>query len=78
MKNPGHPGEMVRHECLEPLGLTITEGAKVLGVPRLTLSKLVNGKSGVSAADGCAAAQGFRRHAGFLDAVADETTALHG
>ena len=48
MKNPPHPGLTVRHDCLEPLGLTVTEGAKVLGVTRQALNNLVNGKSGVS------------------------------
>jgi antitoxin HigA-1 len=49
MKNPPHPGLSVRHDCIEPLGLTITEAAKVLGVTRQTLNNLVNGKSGISA-----------------------------
>jgi antitoxin HigA-1 len=48
MKKPVHPGRIVRSGCLEPLGLSITEGARVLGVTRLTLSKIVNGKSGIS------------------------------
>jgi antitoxin HigA-1 len=48
MKNPVHPGRIVRHDCLEPLGLSITEGAKVLGVTRQTLNNIVNGKSGIS------------------------------
>ena len=48
MKNPPHPGLTVRHDCLEPLGLTVTGGAKALGVTRQTLNNLVNGKSGVS------------------------------
>src|SRR5208337_3292896 len=48
MKNPPHPGLTVRHDCLEPLGLTVTAGAKVLGVTRQALNKLVNGKSGIS------------------------------
>lgn len=48
MKNPVHPGRLVRHDCLEPLGLSVTEGAKVLGVTRQTLTKIVNGKSGIS------------------------------
>ena len=48
MKNPPHPGETVRYDCLEPLGLTVTEGAKALGVTRQTLNNLVNGKSGIS------------------------------
>ncbi|HJP14141.1 MAG: HigA family addiction module antitoxin [Nitrospinota bacterium] len=48
MKNPPHPGKLVKHDCLEPLDLTITKGAEILGVTRLTLSNLVNGKNGVS------------------------------
>lgn len=48
MKNPPHPGETVRYDCLEPLGLSVTEGAKVLGVTRQALNNLVNGKSGIS------------------------------
>jgi antitoxin HigA-1 len=49
MKNPAHPGRIVRNACLEPLGLSVTAGAKVLGVTRQTLTKIVNGKSGISA-----------------------------
>lgn len=49
MKNPPHPGRSVFHNCLEPLGLTVTAGAKILGVTRQTLNNLVNGKSGISA-----------------------------
>jgi addiction module HigA family antidote len=48
MKTPVHPGRIVRHDCLEPLGLSVTAGAKVLGVTRQTLTKVVNGKSGIS------------------------------
>jgi addiction module HigA family antidote len=48
MKNPAHPGRIVRYDCLEPLGLSVTAGAKVLGVTRQTLNNLVNGKSGIS------------------------------
>ena len=48
MKNPPHPGLTVRHDCLESLGLTVTEGAKVLGVTRQALNNVVNGKSGIS------------------------------
>lgn len=48
MKNPVHPGRIVRQDCLETLGLSVTEGAKVLGVTRQALNNLVNGKSGVS------------------------------
>ncbi|MCC7017703.1 MAG: HigA family addiction module antidote protein [Rhodospirillales bacterium] len=48
MKNPPHPGRIVRQECLEPLGLTVTAAAKGLGVTRKALSELLNGKSGIS------------------------------
>jgi addiction module HigA family antidote len=48
MKNPPHPGLQVRHDCLEPLGLSVTKGAQVLGVTRQALNNLVNGKSGIS------------------------------
>ena len=49
MKNHPHPGRIVRQDCLEPLGLTVTEAAKVLGVARQTLNSVVNGKAGISA-----------------------------
>ncbi len=48
MKNPVHPGAIVRSACLEALGLSVTAGAKALGVSRLTLSNIVNEKSGIS------------------------------
>src|ERR1035441_6330171 len=48
MKNPPHPGLLVRHECIEPLGLTITKAAEGLGVTRQALNNLVNGKAGIS------------------------------
>ena len=48
MHTPPHPGEIVREECLEPLGLTVTRAAQGLGVTRQALSDLVNGKAGVS------------------------------
>ena len=48
MKNPAHPGRIVRSACLEPLGLTVTEGAEVLGVTRQTLNNVINGKSAIS------------------------------
>jgi len=48
MKNPAHPGRIVKSACLEPLGLSVTDGAKVLDVTRQTLTKIVNGKSGIS------------------------------
>jgi antitoxin HigA-1 len=49
MKNPAHPGRVVRQDCLEPLGLSVTEGAKILGVSRQALNNIVNCKSGISA-----------------------------
>ena len=49
MKNPPHPGSAVLHDCIEPLGLSITEAAAALGVTRTTLSELVNGRRGISA-----------------------------
>src|SRR5437879_9264300 len=48
MKNPVHPGRIVRHDCLEPLGLSVTEGAKILGVSRQALNNVVNGKAAIS------------------------------
>ena len=48
MHKPPHPGAIVRHECLEPLGLTVTRAAQGLGITRQALSDLVNGKAGVS------------------------------
>ena len=49
MKNPPHPGLSVRHDCLEPLGLSVTEGAKALGVTRQAMNNLVSAKAGISA-----------------------------
>jgi addiction module HigA family antidote len=48
MYNPPHPGEIIREFCIEPLGLTVTEAAKAIGVTRKTLSALLNGRSGIS------------------------------
>ena len=48
MKNPPHPGRVVRVSCLEPLGLNVTEAAKVLGVSRQAVSNLVNGRARMS------------------------------
>ncbi len=48
LKNPVHPGRVVRHDCLEPLALSVTAAAKVLGVTRQALNNVVNGKSGIS------------------------------
>jgi addiction module HigA family antidote len=48
MKNPPHPGLSIRHDCIEPLGLTVTEAAERLGVSRKQLSEIVNGRAGIS------------------------------
>src|SRR5689334_14919229 len=48
MTNPPHPGLVVLQECVQPMGLTITDAAEALGVTRNTLSELVNGKRGIS------------------------------
>lgn len=49
IKNSPHPGLSVRHDCLDPLGLSIAEGAKALGVTRQAMNNLVSGKAGISA-----------------------------
>ena len=48
MHNPPHPGAVLRALCLKPLGLTVTEAARALGVSRKTLSSILNGRAGVS------------------------------
>ena len=48
MKSPPHPGRSIRNACLEPLGLSVTDGAEVLGVTRQTLNNVIHGKSGIS------------------------------
>ena len=49
MKNPPHPGEIIREEIINALGLTVTRAAEILGVRRATLSDVANGKASVSA-----------------------------
>jgi addiction module HigA family antidote len=46
--SPPHPGLAIRHDCLDPLNLSITEAARVLGVTRQALNNVVNGKAGIS------------------------------
>lgn len=48
MKNPNHPGDIIR-DCLDELGVSVTDAAKALGVTRAALSRLINCKAGVSA-----------------------------
>ena len=42
MKNPAHPGGFVKTEIIEPLGLSVTDGARALGITRPALSALLN------------------------------------
>ncbi len=49
MKNPPHVGRVIYYAILEPLGLSITKAADILGVRRATLSDLINGKSELTA-----------------------------
>ena len=48
MQDPPHPGGIVRRQCLEPLGLSVTRAAQGLDVTRQALSEVVNGRTGVS------------------------------
>ncbi len=48
MKNPLHPGHSIKDACLDALHLSVTDGAKVLGVARHTLSRVINGQAGIS------------------------------
>ncbi len=48
MKNPAHPGGFVKYEIIEPLGLSVTGAAEVLGVTRATLSTLLNERAHLS------------------------------
>ena len=50
MQNPPHPGQAIRHDCLEPMGLSLTAAAEKLGVSRKQLSSIVNGHAGISPA----------------------------
>jgi len=48
MMTPAHPGEGLKEDMLVPLGLTVTETAKALGISRKTLSEIINGKSPIT------------------------------
>jgi len=48
MHNPPHPGEVLRELCLVPLGVSVSDAAKALGVSRKTLSAILNGRAGIS------------------------------
>ena len=51
MKNPPHPGRIVRQDCIEALELTVTKAAELLGVTRQALNNLVNEKAGIGLFD---------------------------
>lgn len=61
MKNPPHPGEIIRELCLAPLGLTVTRAAEGLGITRKTLSLLLNGRAGISPEMAIRLSQAFGR-----------------
>jgi addiction module HigA family antidote len=48
MHNPPHPGEVLKELCLEPLGLSVAEAARALGVSRQTLSSILNGRAAIT------------------------------
>ena len=48
MKNHPHPGELLREDVLRPLGIEVTDAAQRLGVSRTTLSRIINGRAGIS------------------------------
>ena len=48
MHSPPHPGKVIKGLCLDPLGLSVTEAAKGLGISRKTLSAILNGRAGIS------------------------------
>lgn len=48
MKTPPHPGRSIKDACLEPLQLSVTDAAKALGIARHTLSRIIDGQSGIS------------------------------
>ncbi len=61
MKNPPHPGEIIRDLYIKPLGLTVTQAAEGLGVTRKTLSLLLNGHAGISPEMAVRLSQAFGR-----------------
>lgn len=48
MKKPPHPGRSIKDACLDDLGLSVTDGARILGVARHTLSRVINGQASIS------------------------------
>ena len=66
MKNPVHPGRFLADELIEPLGLTVTEAARALGIGRPALSALLNGRSAISADMAIRFEKAFGINAGLL------------
>ena len=48
MHNPPHPGEVLREDVIAPLGLSVTDAADGLAMSRVALSRVLNGKAGIS------------------------------
>ena len=67
---PSHPGDFIRTEVIEELGLNVTKAAEILGVRRATLSDLLNGKASLSPGDGSADREGLWREYGYAAADA--------
>ena len=61
MHDPPHPGEVIKELCLDPLDLTVTAAAEGLGVPRPTLSALLNAHAGISPDVAIRLSKGFGR-----------------
>lgn len=47
-RKPSHPGQILKHHYIKPLGLSITEVAENLGISRKTLSKIINGSASIT------------------------------
>ena len=71
MKDPPHPGRSIKENCLDPLGLNVTKAAKVLGVARHTLSRVLNGHAAISPGDGHSSGESGLVERGVLAASAD-------
>ncbi len=57
---PTHPGEFIKYDFMEPLGLSVTETAKVLKVSRKTLSMIINGRASVTSDMALRLSQAFK------------------
>ena len=78
MKNPPHPGRSIKENCLEPLGLSVTEAAEVLGVARHTLSRVLNGHAAISPDMAIRLEKAGWSNARFLAAPADFLRSVEG